>query len=115
MREELASRKKQVDDIIHASLAGFSIELGQFMNEVFKMNLLSVGAKERSLLLISLLRNAFGPEVNEALQEEWLPASGLSLDRAIPQEKSPQKTESQPLCKQRKWLVLNGLGVCYLW
>lgn len=78
MREELASSEKRVDDIIRASLTGFSIKLGQFMNEVFKMNLLSEGAKERSLLLISLLRNAFGPEVSEALQEEWLPASGAA-------------------------------------
>jgi hypothetical protein len=75
MKEELASSEKRLDDSIRASLTGFSIKLGQFMHEVFKMNLLSEGAKERSLLLISLLRNAFGQEVSDTLQREWLPAN----------------------------------------
>jgi len=52
MKEELASSEKRLDDSIRASLTGFSIKLGQFMNEVFKLNLLSEGTKERSLLLI---------------------------------------------------------------
>jgi hypothetical protein len=74
MKEELASGEKRLDDSIHASLTGFSIKLGQFM-KVFKLNLLSEGTKERSLLLISLLRNAFGQEVSDTLQREWLPAN----------------------------------------
>jgi hypothetical protein len=91
MKEELASIKKRLDDIIRASLTGFSIRLGQFLNEVFKLNLMSEGTKERSLLLISLLRNAFGPEVSEALQEEWLPANGVVSG----QDQTPRKKPSE--------------------
>jgi hypothetical protein len=75
MKEELASSEKRLRETICESLTEFSIKLGKFMNEVFKLNLLSEGTKERSLLLISLLRNAFGQEVGEALQREWISAS----------------------------------------
>jgi hypothetical protein len=36
MEEKLASSKKQLANIICASLTGFSIRLGQFLNEVLK-------------------------------------------------------------------------------
>jgi hypothetical protein len=81
IKEELASCERRLDDAIHASLTGFSIKLGHFLHEVFKINLLNEGAKERSLLLISLLRNAFGQEVSEVLQGEWLPACTAVSDQ----------------------------------
>jgi hypothetical protein len=44
--------------------------------------------KDRSLLLISLLRNAFRLEVSEALQEEWLPANRVVSGKdQIPRKK----------------------------
>jgi hypothetical protein len=55
--------------------------LGDFLHEVFKINLLNEGAKERSLFLISIPRNAFGQEVSGVLQGEWLHACTAVSDQ----------------------------------
>jgi hypothetical protein len=83
MREELVSSEKRLDDTIRASLTGYSIKLGKFLHEVFNINLLNEGAKERSLLLISSIRNAFGQEVSDVLQGEWLPACPVAADQGL--------------------------------
>jgi hypothetical protein len=44
LKEELSSSEKRIDDTIRASLTGFSIKLGKFIHEVFKINLLNEGA-----------------------------------------------------------------------
>jgi hypothetical protein len=44
------------------------------------------------LLLISLLRNAFGREVSEVLQEEWLSANQVASDQELPLQGISSKT-----------------------
>jgi hypothetical protein len=66
--------------------------LDKFIHEVFKINLLNEVAKERSFFLISLLRNAFGQEVSEVLQEEWLPACPVASDQDLPLQGISSKT-----------------------
>jgi hypothetical protein len=45
IKEELSSCERRLDDLIHASLTGFSIKLGHFLHEVFKINLLLKGQR----------------------------------------------------------------------
>jgi hypothetical protein len=95
MKEELASTEKHLEETIRASLTGFTIRLGKFMNEVFKLNLQNEGTKERTLLLISLLRNAFGQEASEALQEEWMSGNKISSQQGQSMgEESPEVNTS---------------------
>jgi hypothetical protein len=101
MKEELASSENRFGETIRAWLIDFFIKLEKFMNEVLKLNLQSEGTKERSLLLISLLRDAFGQEVSEALQREWVSASCTSGHNRI-LEASPEVSVSDYFVQPKK-------------
>ena len=70
-----------MENLIAAVLREFSLKVGRFLHEAFSLNLAWEAQKERSLLLVSLLRNNFGQKVGDDLLNEWLPAGSASVFR----------------------------------
>jgi hypothetical protein len=73
LREELIVSESHMETLI-SILREFSMKAGRILHDAFALNLVKEGYKERSILLVSLLRNNFGQFIGDYLLNKWLPA-----------------------------------------
>ena len=96
LREELIESKCRMENLIAGALCEFLMKLGRLLHEAFSLNMAKEGQKERSLLLVSLLRNNFGQAIGDDLLNEWLPVDSSGKENTLlPQDLS--QTAQSPI------------------
>ena len=96
LREELIESECRMENLIAGALREFSMKVGRLLHEAFSLNMAKEGHKERSLLLVSLLRNNFGQAIGDDLLNEWLPVDSSGKENTLlPQDLS--QTAQSPI------------------
>jgi len=94
LREELIESECRMENLIAGALREFSMKVGRLLHEAFSLNMAKEGHKERSLLLVSLLRNNFGQAVGDDLLNEWLPSCSPNENCSLPLPELSPPTQS---------------------